>query len=450
MTTIEIIEKRHRIDRIVGREQMSNRGKSGSGSGSKTQSSKQKGPKQQDDEDEEAVLEFLTAQAAANKAQREAVERDSVFDETIFSSLPPRPLEVFPDRSFPARCFEVYEDEQQQHAGFRPTSTQTERLTTLEACLPDLREGGTIHEQVRGWCLESGFVHPGVKLWDMCGGIEEAVRRQVIFDPPVRGLAFPCGCSLNNCAAHYSPVSREDSTVLGPSDVMKIDFGVSINGNITDSAFTVCFDPRFEPLIEASRCGTNTGIRLSGPDARISEISKAIEEVICSYQLELDGHIYPIRPVCNLTGHQMSTYRVHSGKFIPIIGDRPGMSPNTDRMELGEVYALETFATTGKGQVFDDGATSHFMLAPKYAPLKKGSGKDLADCIQRNFKTLAFCQRFLERAGQRSYSTVLSQLIRQKVVDPYPPLSDVKGSWVSQHEHSFAILAKGREVFSRS
>jgi methionyl aminopeptidase len=427
---------------------------SASGSGSKAQGFRQKGSQQRDDEEDEAMLlEFLTAQAAANKAQREAAERDSTLDETIFSSLPTPPLHQFPDRVFPTRCYEVYEvyeNEHQQHAGFRPTSAQTERLAALEACLPDLREGGIIHEQVRCWCLDSGFVHPGVKLWDMCGGIEEAVRRQVVFNPPVRGLGFPCGCSLNNCAAHYSPVSRDDSTILGPSDVMKLDFGVSINGNIIDSAFTVCFDPRFEPLIEASRCATNTGIRLAGPDARISEISKAIEEVICSYQLDLGGRIYPIRPVPNLSGHQMSSYRVHAGKSIPIIGDRPGMFPNSDRMELGEVYALETFATTGRGPVLDDGATSHFMLAPKYAPLKNGSCKDLVDCISRNFKTLAFCQRFLERAGQRNYSTILTQLVRQKVVHACPPLSDVKGSWISQHEHSFAILAKGREVFSRS
>lgn len=43
------------------------------------------------------------------------------------------------------------------------------------------------------------------------------------------GLAFPTGCSLNNCAAHYTP-NAGDPTVLQYNDVCKIDFGTHING----------------------------------------------------------------------------------------------------------------------------------------------------------------------------------------------------------------------------
>jgi methionyl aminopeptidase len=119
-------------------------------------------------------------------------------------------------------------------------------------------------------------------------------------------------------------------------------------------------------------------------------------------------------------------------------------------MEVGELYALETFATTGQGIVRDEGSTSHFMLQAKVPPQKKGPPQDLVDCLRKNFKTMAFCQRFLERAGQSNYATVLSQLVRAKVVEPYPPLADVRGSWVSQHEHTFGIFERGIEVFSRT
>lgn len=43
------------------------------------------------------------------------------------------------------------------------------------------------------------------------------------------GLAFPTGCSLNHCAAHYTP-NAGDPTVLQYDDVCKIDFGTHING----------------------------------------------------------------------------------------------------------------------------------------------------------------------------------------------------------------------------
>lgn len=55
------------------------------------------------------------------------------------------------------------------------------------------------------------------------------------------GLAFPTGCSLNNCAAHYTP-NAGDETVLNYDDVCKIDFGVHVNGRIVDCAFTMTFD----------------------------------------------------------------------------------------------------------------------------------------------------------------------------------------------------------------
>jgi methionine aminopeptidase len=51
------------------------------------------------------------------------------------------------------------------------------------------------------------------------------------------GLAFPTGCSLNHCAAHYTP-NAGDKTVLQYDDVCKIDFGTHVNGMIL-GLFTV-------------------------------------------------------------------------------------------------------------------------------------------------------------------------------------------------------------------
>ena len=42
------------------------------------------------------------------------------------------------------------------------------------------------------------------------------------------GLAFPTGCSLNFCAAHYTP-NAGDETVLTYDDVCKLDFGTHVS-----------------------------------------------------------------------------------------------------------------------------------------------------------------------------------------------------------------------------
>jgi Xaa-Pro aminopeptidase len=49
---------------------------------------------------------------------------------------------------------------------------------------------------------------------------------------------------------------------------MKIDFGTQIDGRIIDCAWTVSFDPQFDPLLEAAREATNTGLREAGASVR--------------------------------------------------------------------------------------------------------------------------------------------------------------------------------------
>jgi methionyl aminopeptidase len=70
-----------------------------------------------------------------------------------------------------------------------------------------------------------------------------------------QGIAFPTGCSLNHCAAHWTP-NPGDTTVLQKEDVVKIDFGIHFNGRIIDSAFTMCFEDQYKPLLEAVKLST--------------------------------------------------------------------------------------------------------------------------------------------------------------------------------------------------
>merc|ERR1712226_847298 len=133
---------------------------------------------------------------------------------------------------------------------------------------------------------------------------------------PVAGLAFPVGCSLNSCAAHYTP-NAGDNTVLQFDDVVKIDFGIHVNGRIVDSAFTKIFNPKYQPLLDASLDATNTGIKAAGIDVRLGELGELIQETMESHEIELDGKVHPIKSVTNLTGHSIKEYQIHAGKQVP-------------------------------------------------------------------------------------------------------------------------------------
>lgn len=138
------------------------------------------------------------------------------------------------------------------------------------------------------------------------------------------------GCSLNHVAAHYTP-NYKDTTVLSKDDVLKLDIGVHIGGKIVDCAFTVAFDTKYDPLLEAVREATNAGIAAAGIDVRVCDIGEVIQEVMESYEITLGGKTCPIRAFRNLGGHNIVPYQIHAGKNVPMVKNN-----DQTKMEEGE------------------------------------------------------------------------------------------------------------------
>ena len=169
---------------------------------------------------------------------------------------------------------------------------QSERLSS--DLYSKLRHASEVHRQVRHYA--QSFIKPGIKLIDMCERLEDTNRRLVQEHGLERGIGFPTGCSLNHVAAHYTP-NVGDNTVLSYDDVMKVDFGTQIDGRIIDCAWTVAFNPRYDPLLEAVKEATNAGIKAAGIDVRLCDVGESIQEVMESYEVELDGKVYPVKVI---------------------------------------------------------------------------------------------------------------------------------------------------------
>lgn len=76
---------------------------------------------------------------------------------------------------------------------------------------------------------------------------------------------------------------------------MKVDFGTQIDGRIIDCAWTVSFNPKYDPLLEAVKEATNAGIKAAGIDVRLCDIGESVQEVMESYEVELEGKTYPVK-----------------------------------------------------------------------------------------------------------------------------------------------------------
>lgn len=350
----------------------------------------------------------------------------------------------FPDGNFPAG--EITEHPLACNT-YRITSEEKRNLERLDADrLKDIREAAEIHRQVRQDFQK--WVKPGMSMIDIVNRIESGTKALVGKDGLKRGWGFPTGVSLNHVAAHYTP-NYGDKTVLQYDDVMKVDFGIQINGHIVDCAFTHTFNPKYDTLKQAVREATNTGVRESGIDVRLCDIGAAIQEVMESYELELDGKTFPIKSIRNLNGHNIGSYQIHGGKSVPIVkgGDQT-------KMEEGEFFAIETFGSTGRGVVQEDLETSHYMMnyessQAKAARLSSKKARDLLRHIETNFGTLAWCRRWLEDSGEKQYLLALKALVDQDIVRAHPPLCDIKGSYTAQYEHTIFLRPTCKEVVSR-
>lgn len=85
-----------------------------------------------------------------------------------------------------------------------------------------------------------------------------------------------------------------------------------------------------------------------------------------------------------------------------------------------------------------------------HVPLRLPRAKQLLGTIDRNFGTLAFCKRYLDRIGETRYGMALKNLCDNGIVQPYPPLCDIKGSYVAQYEHTILLKpSSGVEVLTR-
>lgn len=181
--------------------------------------------------------------------------------------------------------------------------------------------------------------------------------------------------------------------VLSYADVMKVDIGTHVNGRIIDSAWIAAFDLQFDPLLEAAKAATEAGLANAGIDARLGEIGEAIEEVMESFEVTIDGKVYPIKSIRNLNGHSIGPYEMHAGKSVPIV-----KTDDQTKMEEGEIFAIETFNTTGRGYLAEDGKCSHYAKAfgAPHVPLRLPRAKNLLGHITSTLSTLPWCRQWIE------------------------------------------------------
>ncbi len=308
--------------------------------------------------------------------------------------------------------------------------------------------GPAIDEEVARKYLEAGRiaaivldetvkrVEAGVKVLDICEYAERRIR-ELGGEP-----AFPCNISINDEAAHYTPLIGDEKRV--PHDaVVKIDLGVHVDGYIADTAATVDLSGRYSDLLDAAREALEKALELVEPGTPIKRVSEVIARIIRS-----KGY----QPIRNLTGHSLDRFLVHAGEIIPNVPDEPAPG----EFKPGRAYAIEPFATNGEGLVREKEPITIYSLnperpSPRAARLRQEERRLLAEIVQR-FRTLPFTERWLDASrygGVDKLRLYLRKLWRTRMLIGYPVLVEVAGGIVSQFEHTVLVLKDGVIVTTR-
>lgn len=278
------------------------------------------------------------------------------------------------------------------------------------------KRAGEVAATVRDETAEK--LKPGMKILDVCEYAESRITE--LGGKP----AFPCNVSINHIAAHYTS-PRNDESTLPDGGLVKIDIGVHVDGYIADTARTVDMDGELEGFVAATDDALQEAIELMRPGTPLGEIGRKIEEVIGAYGL---------RPIRNLSGHQMKRYRLHAGKRLPNVKQR-----FTDKIKAGETYAIEPFATTGTGTAADTKYTYIFSNTRNEATLEDVTQK-LRGHLLKAYGPFPFAARWVgTRDEDLEVEKELAKLLNANVIKPHPVLVEKGNRPVSQSEHTVFV-----------
>ncbi len=273
------------------------------------------------------------------------------------------------------------------------------------------------------------YVREGMRIIDVCEKAEDLIRKKGAKP------AFPCNVSINEIAAHYTSPPNDEKTIPEKA-LAKVDIGAHVDGYVTDTAVSVCFDPEFSGMVETAEHALRTAVENIKPGISTSKLGATIEKTIKNRGF---------KPISNLCGHQVGRYIIHTGTSIPNVSQI-----SFSKLNVGGVYAIEPFVTVpdAAGRVVDEDQATIFRFL-KTKSLKSPYAKQLLKHIEQEFKTLPFAQRWLQNLVPKEYfQEAFRELLSSKTIMQYPVFVEASRKIVAQAEHTVLVTEESCTVLT--
>ncbi len=288
-------------------------------------------------------------------------------------------------------------------------------------------KSGRILAQVREFV--KGLPLQGRSVLGVCEEVEGKIR-EVGGNP-----AFPCNVGINEIAAHYTS-PWNDTNSVPENSIVKVDFGVELDGFVTDSAVTISLNPAYDSMVVAAETALTEALAAVAPGRKLSEIGNVVERCI---------ERYGFKPIRNLTGHKIGRYTIHAGKSVPNVS-----GIESGRFEVGEVYAIEPFVTLKNAEgAVRDADFAYIYRFVKVKGAKTNEAVKLAEFVSESYKTLPFASRWIHNSWRDgNFNDAFAELVERRCVVGYPVLVEASGQVVSQAEHTIVVTENGCRVLT--
>ena len=188
-------------------------------------------------------------------------------------------------------------------------------------------------------------------------------------------------------------------------------------------------DNQHKELIEASKQALKTALESLNNNPSLHEIGEIIQNAI-----EEKG----FSPIINLSGHSLDEYNIHAGITIPNYANN-----NPSTLEPG-AYAIEPFATTGEGKIYEGPPGNIYAITNLKTP-RSPTARKILKYFYEKYQTLPFSLREVQEKFGAMSRIAMKELENQDIIHSYNQLIEKSHKPVSQAEHTF-IKKKDGEI----
>jgi methionyl aminopeptidase len=286
--------------------------------------------------------------------------------------------------------------------------------------LEDYKKAGKISVEIKKYARE--IIKPNTLLLEIAEKIHKKIEKLGAIP------AFPVNLSIDDIAAHYHPTLNDETKATG---LLKIDIGIQINGFIADTAFSIDLTPdqKHKELIKASEQALENALKNleENPDLTLNEIGKTIHKTIGNKKFS---------PITNLSGHGLEKYEIHSSPTIP------NYANGNDQILESGAYAIEPFATTGQGKIYEGPGSNIFSLINQ-KNTRNPTARKILKYVAEKYKTLPFSLREIQEKFGAMSGLAIKQMTQEEILHEFSQLIEKSHEPVSQAEHTFIKTDKG-------